>query len=161
MKKFIFISLLLGLLSLSSYAQSGSDSVVKTVVPANFKSDGCSMFPDGDYRDCCVEHDKAYYSGGSWSQRWQADKRLFKCVARKDGWWHKPLAPLIWAGVRIGGVGFLPTSFRWGFGKKKCQRICRPPAAEEDIKKRGEDSKLTDKPASESGSVFDLKGQQL
>lgn len=26
-----------------------------------FVSDGCSMFPDGDYRDCCVEHDKAYF----------------------------------------------------------------------------------------------------
>jgi hypothetical protein len=27
----------------------------------------------------------------------------------------------MWLGVRIGGVSWLPTPFRWGFGQKKSQ----------------------------------------
>lgn len=91
----------------------------KPNVAAEFKSDGCSMFPDGDYRDCCVAHDLAYFSGGSWTKRWRADKKLFKCVAAKRGVEHKFIAPVMWLGVRVFGVSFLPTSFRWGFGRAK------------------------------------------
>lgn len=87
-------------------------------VPADFKSDGCSMFPDGAYRNCCVEHDLVYYAGGNWKQRWRADKKLFKCVAAKRGFKHKIIAPVMWLGVRAFGVSWLPTSFRWGFGRK-------------------------------------------
>ena len=147
MKKFIFISLLLGLLSLGTFAQSDSASTAKKV-PENFKSDGCSMFFDGCYRDCCVEHDKAYYFGGSRKERRNADKLLFKCIARKKGWWHKVVAPLVWAGVRVGGVGFLPTPFRWGFGQKKAKKTPDPPQPEE-IKKKNEVSKLTEKTPSD------------
>lgn len=143
MKKIIFIFLLLGLLSLSTFAQSSSDSTNKTV-PASFKSDGCSLFPDCDYRDCCVEHDKAYYNGGSWKERWRADRRLFKCVANKKGWWHKPLAPLMWLGVRIGGVPFLPTPFRWGFGRKKSvKKKCQPQTKDGKCKR---DDSVLEKP---------------
>ena len=42
-------------------------------MPADFKSDGCTFFPDRDYRDCCVEHDKAYYFGGTLKDRRAAD----------------------------------------------------------------------------------------
>ena len=118
MKKFIFITLLLILCSLSALAQSGSDSATKTI-PADFKSDGCSLFPDGDYRNCCIEHDKSYYFGGSWRERRRADNKLFKCVADTKGLQHKFIAPVMWLGVRVGGVSFLPTPFRWGFGRKK------------------------------------------
>ena len=116
MKKNVFICLLVFLFSFSAAAQNTAVAVVKTI-PATFKSDGCSMFPDGKYRDCCVEHDKAYFAGGSWTNRWQADKKLFKCVASKRGFEHKIIAPLMWLGVRAGGVSWLPTSFRWGFGR--------------------------------------------
>ena len=118
MKKIIFALLVAGLFSIGANAQNSSGSAIK-IVPENFKSDGCSMFPDGCYKECCVEHDKAYFGGGSWSSRWKADRQLLKCVAKKKGWWHKPLAPLMWAGVRLGGAPFLPTPFRWGFGVKK------------------------------------------
>jgi len=118
MKKFLFIFFLLCLLSLSASAQNQSESPLETV-SANIGSGGCSLFPDGDYRDCCTAHDKAYYFGGSWKKRLKADNDLFKCVAAKKGWWHKPLAVLMWSGVRIGGIAWLPTSFRWGFGQNK------------------------------------------
>lgn len=84
--------------------------------PPTFKSDGCSLFPDGNYRDCCVAHDQAYFIGGSINDRRAADKELYRCVRSKGN--GKLLASIIFAGVRIGGVSFLPTPFRWGFGNK-------------------------------------------
>lgn len=84
-----------------------------------FTSDGCSLFPDGyaDMRDlwlpCCIEHDKAYWQGGTWQQRLNADRQLKYCVARLG----EPLiAELMLNGVRIGGSPFWPTRFRWGYG---------------------------------------------
>ncbi len=111
--------MLLGcLVSSNVSAQSGSNGGVQ-IVSAEFKSDGCSWFPDGDYLACCVEHDAAYFKGGSWTKRWRADKRLFKCVAAKRGFRHKLIAPVMWLGVRGGGASWLPTPFRWGFGRKQ------------------------------------------
>jgi len=121
MKKIIFIFFVSCLFSSGTFAQTNSGSAIKTV-PATFKSDGCSLFLDGGYRDCCVTHDNAYYVGGSWTKRWQADKKLFKCVAGKKGFQHKIIAPLMWLGVRAGGVSWLPTSFRWGFGRRKSSK---------------------------------------
>ncbi len=89
------------------------------LMPAEFKSDGCTLFPDGNYRICCVEHDKDYFFGGSLGDRRASDKRLYRCVKAKQGWENKLAAPLMFIGVRVGGVSFLPTPFKWGFGKKK------------------------------------------
>ncbi len=98
----------------SALAQTGSQQTM----PPDFKSDGCSLFPDGNYRDCCVEHDKAYYFGGSLKERSDADKQLYRCVKAKGGRCNKMTARIMWLGVRVGGVSFLPTPFRWGFGNK-------------------------------------------
>lgn len=87
-------------------------------MPPDFKSDGCTFFPDGNYRDCCVEHDKAYYFGGTIQERLVADNELYICVADRVGPEHKLTAQIMWLGVRIGGLSFLPTKFRWGFGNK-------------------------------------------
>ncbi len=106
------------LFSTGAFAQSKVVSETPTI-PADFQSDGCTHFPDGDYADCCVEHDKAYFAGGSWKMRWRADKKLYQCVAAKKGFRHKLIAPVMWAGVRVFGAPFLPTEFRWGFGRKK------------------------------------------
>ena len=119
-KNLLLVFTFIILFSLGAFAQSDSTQSNETLVmPADFESDGCSLFPDFDYRDCCVEHDKLYYYGGSWTKRWRADKKLFKCVAAKKGVQHKFLAPLMWVGVRAFGVPWLPTPFRWGFGKNK------------------------------------------
>jgi len=84
-----------------------------------FASDGCSSFPDGTFKQrdlwlsCCTAHDYAYWQGGSYDDRLQADKALQSCVAEVG----KPeLAVLMLAGVRVGGTPFLPTSYRWGYG---------------------------------------------
>ncbi len=116
MKKFVFILFLSGVFTIGAAAQTKQNSPVATV-PADYVSDGCSRFPDGDYIDCCYEHDKSYFVGGSWKTRWRADKKLYKCVAAKEGFKHKLIAPVMWSGVRIFGAPFLPTPFRWGFGK--------------------------------------------
>lgn len=84
------------------------------VLPTDYVSDRCSMFPDGDYGDCCVEHDKAYFFGGTKRERRAADNELYECVKGKG---HNFIGKMMWVGVRIGGAAFLPTPFRWGFGK--------------------------------------------
>lgn len=119
MKKIILLSFILAVSALSIAAQTKTALVAQQMIPENFESDGCTHFPNGDYLDCCFQHDLAYYNGGSWMQRWRADGQLRKCVAAKNGWWHKPVSVIMWGGVRIGGLPFLPTPYRWGFGKEK------------------------------------------
>ncbi|MEQ1643999.1 MAG: hypothetical protein ABL959_11190 [Pyrinomonadaceae bacterium] len=88
-------------------------------LPADYASDNCTAFPDGDYADCCVAHDKDYFFGGTKAERKASDKRLRKCVHSKgNGWKRKFLANAIYMGVRVGGVGFLNARFSWGFGKR-------------------------------------------
>ncbi|WP_296055389.1 hypothetical protein [uncultured Amphritea sp.] len=84
-----------------------------------FTSDGCSSFPDGTWQEnrlwlsCCKEHDRAYWQGGTYQQRLNADNRLNECVAAVG----KPnTALLMLAGVRVGGSPYFPTTFRWGYG---------------------------------------------
>lgn len=84
-----------------------------------FTSDGCSAFPDGTMADnelwlaCCEKHDLAYWQGGSYTAKLQADNTLEQCVANIG----KPeVAKLMLAGVAIGGSAYLPTTFRWGYG---------------------------------------------
>jgi predicted small secreted protein len=118
MKKLIFFAVILSVFTLSAYAQTTSPVQPVTVdIPEGFKSDNCTSFPDGDYADCCFDHDLAYFKGGSWKERWRADKKLYKCVAAKSGFKHKFIAPIMWLGVRAFGVPWIPTSARWGFGK--------------------------------------------
>ncbi len=88
-------------------------SLKEPLPPRIFRSDGCSCFPDGDWIDCCVEHDLAYWVGGSREERKNADLELRKCVEGKG---HPIIAQIMYHGLRIGGVWWLPTSFRWGFG---------------------------------------------
>ena len=62
---------------------------------------------------CCEKHDKAYWAGGTYQQRQQADLDLKECVTSVG----KPsIAKLMLAGVRVGGSPYWPTSFRWGYG---------------------------------------------
>nr|WP_237057534.1 FAD-binding oxidoreductase [Microbulbifer sediminum] len=84
-----------------------------------FTSDDCSLFPDGTYEadtlwlDCCRAHDLAYWQGGTYRQRLEADRELEACVADAG---EPGIGRLMLAGVRVGGSPFLPTSFRWGYG---------------------------------------------
>jgi len=84
-----------------------------------FSSDGCSAFPDGTFEQkelwlhCCTQHDFAYWQGGTYQQRKQADKSLQLCVEQVG---RKDVAIMMLAGVRVGGSPFWPTKFRWGYG---------------------------------------------
>ncbi|MFA0812833.1 FAD-binding oxidoreductase [Microbulbifer epialgicus] len=84
-----------------------------------FRTDGCSVFPDGTLEkqelwfDCCQAHDYAYWKGGTYTQRELADQELKKCVTQTG---TEEVALLMLLGVRVGGTPFLPTPFRWGYG---------------------------------------------
>ncbi len=120
--KYLIISL--GVAAILSMPGLSQPNDLRTM-PDDFKTDGCTFFPDGNYRDCCVEHDKAYYFGGSLKERRAADDKLCECVKAKEGKYSKLIAPVMWLGVRFGAVSFLPTPFRWGFGNKYLR--IRPP----------------------------------
>ena len=99
-------------------------SLLLTAIPCfadiqPFTSDGCSAFPDGTvsqkelWLDCCIEHDTAYWRGGTYEERLTADEALANCVADVG---EPEIAELMLAGVRVGGTPYLPTRFRWGYG---------------------------------------------
>lgn len=79
-----------------------------------FISDGCSRFPDADWYDCCLAHDVAYWLGGDESLRLQADETLMQCVVDAG---HPMIAEMMFAGVRVGGVPYFATPYRWGYGQ--------------------------------------------
>lgn len=84
-----------------------------------FTTDGCSSFPDGTlnhkalWLNCCIKHDLAYWKGGTYDERLQADQDLKACVAQVG---EPQIAELMLAGVRVGGSPYFPTSYRWGYG---------------------------------------------
>ena len=92
-------------------------SIADNLVP--FTTDGCSAFPDGTVKqqslwmDCCIRHDLAYWIGGSYHERQQADLVLENCVAQVG---EPEIARIMLAGVRAGGSPYFPTSYRWGYG---------------------------------------------
>lgn len=90
-----------------------------------FTSDGCSLSPNSffkaDFTECCVEHDVAYWIGGTKEQKDKSDILLKACMQSK----LKPkfnkeisasVAQTYYLGVQAGGVNFMPNSFRWGYG---------------------------------------------
>ena len=81
--------------------------------PREFKSDGCSCWPDSEWLECCVAHDLDYWMGGTAEERKESDIRLRECVTGKG---HPTMGKVMYPGVRLGGVYWLPTPFRWGFG---------------------------------------------
>ncbi|HVE57027.1 MAG TPA: hypothetical protein VNB22_09375 [Pyrinomonadaceae bacterium] len=119
MKRSLFILILTGSIFVNAFAQSNSAEISEQPASDEFVSDGCTWFPDGNYFDCCKAHDREYFAGGSWKERWRSDKKLFQCVAAKPKFYNKLVAPIMWLGVRTFGVPWLKTKASWGFGKKK------------------------------------------
>lgn len=81
--------------------------------PRPFVTDGCSSWPDACWVSCCVEHDAAYWCGGSPAQRREADRALRACVTEIAG---PTWGELMYWGVRAGGGPRLPFAWRWGYG---------------------------------------------
>lgn len=88
-----------------------------------FVSDGCSggmswawRFFTGKpppWEDDCIEHDRAYWAGGTYRDRLTADRKLLWRVTAKG---YPRLAWLMYQGVRLGGAAILPFPWRWGYG---------------------------------------------
>ncbi len=89
----------------------------ETIKP--FSSDGCSLFPDGTFKQrelwlsCCTAHDYAYWKGGTYVERKFADKQLQQCVMDIG---EMEVAKVMYIGVRFGGSPYFPTWYRWGYG---------------------------------------------
>jgi hypothetical protein len=85
----------------------------------DFTSDGCSLFPDGTLRnqakwcDCCLQHDIAYWRGGTEAERKKADEVLRDCVFDRTK--DKALAETMYRGVRAGGHPVFPIWYRWAY----------------------------------------------
>ena len=78
-----------------------------------FTSDGCSMWPDGGWAACCVEHDIDYWCGGDVPARARADAGLDACVRDAR---DRHLGDLMYWGVRLGGIPWQPFPWRWAYG---------------------------------------------
>ena len=63
-------------------------------------SDGCSMVPDFNFRECCVQHDMDYMNPNM--SRLRADNRMRKCIKSKTPWWN-PISLVYFAGVQALG----------------------------------------------------------
>ena len=81
--------------------------------PHEFTSEGCSLWPDNEWVKCCVIHDTVYWMGGTSEERKQADREMRQCVTNTG---HSVIGSIMFYGVRAGGVYWLPTPYRWGFG---------------------------------------------
>lgn len=91
---------------------SGGRGGVQPVRP--FVTDGCSRFPDAEWNTrCCVEHDLAYWCGGTADERAAADAAFGECLDASAGGF---MAGLMEMGVRLGGSPLFPSSYRWGYG---------------------------------------------
>lgn len=114
-QRFLIISLFLVVIAVPVMVnQSMSQEKLKP-----FTSDGCSVFPDGTFSQnqlwltCCRRHDLAYWKGGTYQERKDADFALKECVSKVG---EDEVALLMLAGVRVGGSPLFPTSYRWGYG---------------------------------------------
>lgn len=117
MKKLVWIFAVLLLSALALRANAETNTL------HDFTSDGCSMSPDGvvvlfstAYVPCCVNHDMAYWQGGTKAEKLAADLILKECIKSKS---NSFVAEIYYRGVRMGGGPNLPTSYHWGYGWEK------------------------------------------
>ncbi len=87
---------------------------------SNFKSDGCSSFPDGrlstkknEWLHCCFVHDMSYWIGGVKLEREAADKELKQCVTQVTS---RTQGEAMQLGVEIGGGPQTGLTWRWAYG---------------------------------------------
>lgn len=124
------------------------EEIAKSVNP--FYSDGCSRWPEGTknkpnaWLECCYEHDKTYWMGGSDWDRKLADRKLKQCVSKNFAGW---MGVMMYVGVRVGGTPSFDTDFRWGYGWKYNRGYTPLTSEEREILKSylpGEDEDIWD-----------------
>jgi hypothetical protein len=95
------------------------DALARVCGAAGFdraKSDGCTLAPDGWWREACVTHDSRYFEGGSAADRLRADQELRDNMIKQGA--PKAVANLYYYAVRVGGAPGTGLPWQWGFGKK-------------------------------------------
>lgn len=100
--------------------------------PFKFTWDGCSggvsalsnfFLRDVDWEDGngCLTHDYAYWRGGTFKMKMNADNELYNHIVKIGH--SKIYAYLVWITVVIGGLPFIPAPWRWGYGYPFPQKI--------------------------------------
>ncbi len=93
----------------------------KETPPHPFVFDGCTGFPDTifryDFTEACLEHDIAYWLGGTSAERKEVDTRLAQAAAA-DGLTGTVFGIMLYAGTRTFGDSFIAKALgtNWGFG---------------------------------------------
>lgn len=98
---------------------SGSGCTPRNVIKP-FTTDQCSGSPEGPkdnpnaWCDCCLQHDRDYWEGGTRADRRESDRELRNCVTNHG---HPPRrSKFMYGVVRVMGSPFLPFPWRWGYG---------------------------------------------
>lgn len=78
-------------------------------------SNGCTLFPQGNWRSCCVKHDRKYYYGGTRMMKLRADLDLMKCIAHKG---HPIMGLIAFIGITLFGGPYWTHKARWNRGHK-------------------------------------------
>lgn len=79
------------------------------------------MSPDGHFKNpvaylpCCLEHDIAYWGGGTEEEKEDADWEFFVCLLSEA---DIASAAVYHNAVKIGGDPRLRSDYRWGYGWK-------------------------------------------
>lgn len=91
-----------------------------------FTTDGCSggmswlwrkvLDKSPPWEGACIEHDKAYWYGGTKQQRLNADRQLASQVALQG---YPIIGMCMYYAVRLGGMPYWSFSWRWNYGSKK------------------------------------------
>jgi hypothetical protein len=115
MKELIFCLYAL-IASAAAHATNPESSPFQLQDPQNvmrpFTNDRCSYFFDGNWGECCISHDFAYWKGGTGKERKIADQEFRSCLKEKT---NDALAQMMYLGVRIFG-GLRNTTHTWGYG---------------------------------------------
>ena len=107
--------------SLIAYANAEITKQNKETPPNAFTQDGCSLFPDTllwhDFRPACLDHDIAYWAGGSDLDKVSADLD-FKDAVSETGPIGTLIAPFMYIGVSVFGDSWLTklVGANWGYG---------------------------------------------
>jgi len=76
-----------------------------------FSTDYCTLFPDGSWNKCCIDHDYAYWKGGTKEDRKKCDKELKRCVKEAK---NSFLGEWVYLGVRL--YSHIDGPRHWGYG---------------------------------------------
>jgi hypothetical protein len=106
-----------------------------------FTNAGCAFFPTSAFGTetavsrCCLEHDIAYWQGGTQDERWAADEAFRACLISCTG--NERLAEMMVDAVRMGGTPHFPSWYGWGYGWNPARGYTQLTAEEQELVRAG------------------------